>query len=139
MRTSSLALFALIAAGFQSFAADTNSPAHIAMRHFMRGANCGNYLEVPPRQSWAVRHTTNDLSHMRAEGFDHVRIPVGWHHYIGPAPEFRLSDEIFGKVDLLVTNALALGLNVLVNTHHFDAFTSEPEQNTDKFVAISTS
>jgi len=128
------ALFALSAAPAMS--ADTNSPAHIAARRFMRGANCGNYLEVPPRQSWSVRHTTNDLAQMRAQGFDHVRIPVGWHHYTGPAPEYRLSDEIFGKVDLLVTNALAMSLNVLVNIHHFDAFTSDPEKHTDQFYAI---
>jgi len=73
---------------------------------------------------------------MRAEGFDHVRIPVGWHHYAGPAPEFKLSQEIFGTVDLMVTNALALGLNVIVNIHHFDAFTSAPDEHTDQFVAI---
>ena len=117
-------------------AANTNSPAHIAARGFRRGANCGNYLEVPPRQSWAVRHTTNDIARMRAEGFDHVRIPVGWHHYTGPAPEYRLSEEIFGKADVLVTNALAIGLNVLINIHHFDAFTSDPEKHTEQFVAI---
>src|SRR5688572_29890307 len=85
-----------------AYSADPNSPAHLAAKRFKRGANCGNYLEVPPRQTWSVRHTTNDLVRMRAEGFDHVRIPVGWHHYTGPAPEFRLSPEIFGKADLLV-------------------------------------
>ena len=67
--------------------ADTDSSAHIAARGFMRGANCGNYLEVPPKQTWSVRHTTNDIAHMRAEGFDHVRIPIGWHHYTAPAPK----------------------------------------------------
>src|SRR3982750_3835504 len=73
----------------------TNTPAHLAAPGFLRGANCGNYLEVPPGQRWAIPHSTNDLAHMRAEGFDHVRIPVGWHHYTGPGPEFRLSAEIF--------------------------------------------
>src|SRR3954466_5452470 len=116
--------------------ANTNTPAHFAARGFMRGANCGNYLEVPPGQRWAVPHGTNDLAHMRAEGFDHVRIPVGWHHYMGPGPEFHLSSDIFGKTDLLVTNALAMGLNVLINTHHFDSFTSDPDGHTNQFYAI---
>jgi endoglucanase len=113
-----------------------SSPAHIAARGFMRGANCGNYLEVPPKQTWSVKHSTNDLVRMRAEGFDHVRIPVGWHHYTGPQPEFELSDEIFGKADLLVTNALAIGLNVLINIHHFDEFTTDPAGHRNKFQAI---
>ena len=102
----------------------------------MHGANCGNYLEVPPGQRWAVRHTTNDLAQMRTQGFDHVRIPCGWHHYTGSAPEYRLSEEIFGKADVLVTNALAMGLNVLINVHHFDAFTSDPAKHREQFVAI---
>jgi endoglucanase len=131
---SRLIIVLLLAAS--AMAADTNSPAHVAARGFMRGANCGNYLEVPPKQAWSVRHTTNDIARMRAEGFDHVRIPIGWHHYTGPAPGFRLSQDIFGKVDALVANALAIGLNVLINIHHFDAFTSDPDKHTNQFHAI---
>src|SRR5688572_16107840 len=56
--------------------ADRNSPAHVAARRFLRGANFGNFLEVPPSQTWVVPHTITDLKRMRAEGFDHVRIPV---------------------------------------------------------------
>jgi endoglucanase len=116
--------------------AGTNSQAHVAAQRFKRGANCGNYLEVPPRQTWSVKHTTNDLARMRSEGFDHVRIPVGWHHYVGAEPDFQLSNEIFEKVDALVTNALAMGVNVLINIHHFDRFTSDPAAHKNQFYAI---
>jgi endoglucanase len=116
--------------------AATNSPAHLAAGRFMHGANCGNYLEVPPRQSWSVKHTPDDLAHMRQEGFDHVRIPAGWHHYAGPAPEFGLAKEIFDKTDTLVTNALSMGLNVLLNIHHFDQFTSDPSACQNELFAI---
>jgi len=116
--------------------ADRNSPAHVAARRFLRGANFGNFLEVPPTQTWVVQHSTADLARMRAEGFDHVRIPVGWHHFTGPEPEYRLADEIFEKVDVLVTNALSVGLNVLLNIHHFDQFTSDPALHKNRFIAI---
>ena len=36
-----------------------------------------------------------NLPSMRAEGFDHVRVPVGWQFYTGPAPDFTFSPEIF--------------------------------------------
>jgi endoglucanase len=133
MRTAFIT-FILLASALPIWSAD--SPAHVAARRFMRGANCGNYLEVPPKQTWSVPHSTNDLVRMRAEGFDHVRIPVGWHHYTGPAPEFKLSPDIFAKVDHLVTNALAIGLNVIINIHHFDSFTSNPDQHANQFHAI---
>lgn len=134
MQTHFLITVAIMNLACCSWGAD--SPAHVAAQRFKHGANCGNYLEVPPRQTWSVQHSTNDLARMRAEGFDHVRIPVGWHHYTGLAPEFRLSPEIFGKVDLMVTNALAIGLNVLINIHHFDSFTSDPDKQANQFYAI---
>jgi len=43
---------------------------------------------------------------------------------------------IFAKADFLVTNALNQGLNVIVNLHHFDEFTSDPAAHTNKFYAL---
>src|ERR1700735_1543606 len=84
---------------------DPNSPAHRAAKGFMRGANIANYLEVPPGAGWNVQHTIDDLKFIRAEGFDHIRLPVCWNHYTGPAPDFKLSNIIFAKADEMVTNA----------------------------------
>ena len=63
-----------------------STPAFRAARRFQHGANLGNGLEAPPGQDWGVHYTPDDLRIIRAEGFDHVRIPAGWHHYTGPAP-----------------------------------------------------
>jgi len=115
---------------------ERNTPAHLAARGFMRGANIANYLEVPPGENWATPHTVADLKFIRAEGFDHIRLPVGWHHYCGAAPDFKISEEIFAKADQMVTNATALGLNVIVNLHHFNEFTTDPRANTAWFHAI---
>ncbi len=113
-----------------------DTPAHRAAKRFLRGANLGNGLEVPPGQNWAVNYTAQDLRHIKSEGFDHVRIPIGWHHYAGPGPEYKLKPEIFQKVDALVTPALRDGLNVMINIHHFDEFTSDPNGKAAKFYAI---
>jgi endoglucanase len=112
------------------------TPAHLAAKGFMRGANIGNCLEVPPGEHWSVPHTVLDLQQIRAEGFDHIRLPVGWHYYAGSAPDFKLSDSIFAKADYMVTNATALGLNVIVNLHDFFALNTNPAANTAEFLAI---
>jgi endoglucanase len=112
------------------------TPAHQATKGFMRGANIANCLEVPPEQHWSVKHTVLDLEQIRAEGFDHIRLPVCWHQYTGPAPDYKLSEEIFAKADYMVTNATALGLNVIVNLHNFNEFTTDPAANTAWFLAI---
>jgi endoglucanase len=113
-----------------------NTPAYQTAKLFLRGVNLGNYLESPPAHSWGVTIASSDFAVIRREGFDHLRIPVRWNAYTGPAPTFQLSPDIFTRADFVVTNALAAKLAVLINIHDFDAFTSDPEGQADKFVAI---
>ncbi len=115
---------------------DRKTPAYLAARGFMRGVNIANYLEVPPGERWPVSHTVADLKFILAEGFDHIRLPVAWQSYTGSAPDFKMSDAIFAKADEIVTNASALGLNVMINVHNFNQFTSNPVANTAWFQAI---
>lgn len=129
---------AVIPAGFTDMQRlpGRDTPAHQAARLFMRGVNFGNYLEAPPNTWGTIVYTANDFALARAEGFDHVRLPVAWHHYTGPAPAYTLSNSVYAKVDFLVTNALNHGLAAIVNIHHFDDFTSDPPAFTNKFYAI---
>ena len=113
-----------------------DTAAHRAAQKFRRGINLANDLEVPPGQDWGARHTAEDLEFIRQEGFDHVRIPIGWHHFTGPAPDYLIRDSMFGKADFLIQNASQRGLNVIINIHHFDAFTSNPSRERSRFLAI---
>jgi endoglucanase len=113
-----------------------SSPAHLAAQRFLRGANLANSLEAPPGQDWGGHYNAHDLRLIKNEGFDHVRIPVAWHHYTGPGPAFRITPEIFARVDALVDAGLAEKLGVIVNIHHFDDFTSNPKDQTARFEAI---
>jgi len=115
---------------------DRHSPAYREAKLFMHGVNLGNYLEVPPGQDWSVTFSVDELAIMHAQGFDHVRVPVGWQHYAGPAPDYTLSPDIFGRVDLVVTNALANHLAVMINFHHFDELDRDPVGTTQEFVAL---
>ncbi len=112
------------------------TPAYQAAKLFRHGANLGNYLEAPPGQNWGVTVSAGEFAIMHAEGFDHVRVPVGWHYYAGPAPDFALSPEIFSRVDFVVTNALANQLAVMINIHHFDELDTNPAAATDEFLKI---
>src|ERR1700727_2319610 len=79
-----------------------HTPADRSAKKFMRGANLGDYLEAWPQRSWGVTVTADEFAQMKHEGFDHVRVPICWHHYAGPAPDFTLSPEIFLRVDFVV-------------------------------------
>ena len=115
---------------------EPNSPAQEAAKWFLRGANLGNYLESPAHASWGVTVSADEFGIMKREGFDHVRIPARWSDYTGPGPDFTISPEMFARADFAVTNALAAQLAVIMNIHHFDAFTTDPDGQTDKFLAI---
>ncbi len=115
---------------------EANSPAHEAAKWFLRGANLGNYLESPARASWGVTVSAEEFSIMKREGFDHVRIPARWSDYTGPGPDFIISPAMFARADSAVTNALAAQLAVILNIHHFDAFTTDPDSQTEKFLAL---
>jgi endoglucanase len=116
--------------------AGRESPAHKAAANFRHGVNLANYLEVPPGRNWSVKITAEDFARIKAEGFDHIRVPIGWHHYAGPAPDFKLADAIFDKVDFVLTNALAQHLAVMLNIQHFNEFTSNPPAYTAEFIAL---
>lgn len=112
-----------------------DTPAYRAAKLFLRGANLGDYLEANRR--WrSVTVSAEDFVHMKQEGFDHVRVPIGWHQYAGPAPDFALEPEIFSLVDFVVTNALKNGLAVMINIHHFNALDQNPTNATDEFLKI---
>jgi endoglucanase len=112
---------------------DHNSPACRQARIFMRGVNLGDYLEAG---RWGVTVSVDEFALMRAEGFDHVRVPVGWHRYAGPAPDFALQPEIFAKVDFVITNAAASQLAVIINIHHFNELDRDPAGATRQFIAM---
>src|SRR6185369_1786881 len=116
--------------------ASTNTPAHQAALKFARGINLGNYLESIPNSGGQLSYTAQDFTLIRAEGFDHVRVPIAWHYYLGPAPDYTLSSSIFSKVDFLVTNAMSKGLGAILDIHHFDDFTANPPGWTNQFYAI---
>jgi len=116
--------------------ASHRTPAFRAARNFQHGVNLGNYLEAPPGQHWGVSVTAEEFTAMKREGFDHVRVPVGWHHYAGAAPDFTLAPEIFAKADFCVTNALANGLAVLINIHHFHELDQDPTNAAAEFLKI---
>ena len=130
--TSSLFAIAGVFAG----GAESSTPAHAALKRFSKGANFGNYLEAPRTQNWGARYSERDLDAVKAEGFDHIRLPIRWNDYSRPAPEYKIEQELFDKVDFLVTNSLARGLSILINIHHFDEFTTDPKGNTEKFQAL---
>ena len=113
-----------------------DSPAYRAAKLFLHGVNLGNYLEVPPGQNWGVTVSADEFVAMKREGFDHVRVPVGWHHHAGAAPDYTIAPEFFARVDFVATNVIANKMAVMINIHHFDELDKDPAAATAEFLKI---
>jgi endoglucanase len=111
------------------------TPAYREAKLFLRGVNLGDYLEANRR--WRnIEVSAEEIAQIKQEGFDHIRVPIGWHQYAGPAPDYLLEPEIFARVDFVVTNALKNKLAVMINIHHFGALDKDPTNAAPEFFAI---
>lgn len=125
-----LALALLAAARPPARAADAPG-AHDAAavnRMLGRGINFGNGLDAPSEGEWGFALKAEYFPAIKRAGFDSVRIPVRWSTHAGPAPDFAIDPAYFARVDWAVEQALGQGLAVVLNIHHDEAATSEPEK-----------
>lgn len=88
------------------------------------GANHGPHVEKA------------DFARIAAAGFTTVRMPVRWSNKTGAGPDFAIDPAWMARVAQAVDDALAAGLNVILNDHHFDALVKDPEGNGAKLAAI---
>ncbi len=113
------------------------APAFRLAMQFRRGVNLANELEVPPGEDWGgITYREQDYRWIAAEGFDHVRIPVGWHHHCGRAPNYEIDESFFRQVEQQLDWAEQYHLAAIINMHHFNSFTDDPIAEQDKLIVL---
>lgn len=135
----SAALFALVAgvAAITLFPGSNATPSRvIAKSPIAKCMNLGNALEAPSEGEWGYRIRTQDMIRLRDAGFDTVRVPVKWSAHAESTAPYTVDPAIFQRVDQVATDALAAGLNVIVNVHHYEALMSDPETHELRLEAI---
>lgn len=101
-----------------------------------QGVNLAGDFEVEPRGQWGTPIQAHFFNLAAQAGFDHVRVPIRWSAYTGPAPDFVIDDAFFTEVDWLLTQAKRVGLTIVINNHHFEALDSDPLAHKDELIAI---
>lgn len=101
-----------------------------------RGVNLGNALEAPKEGEWGVTLRDEDFPLVARAGFAHVRIPVRWSaHALEQAP-YTLDQAFADRVKWAVDSALAAGLRVVFNVHHYEQMASDPEGHKQRLIGI---
>jgi len=84
--------------------------------------NMGNHLEPEREDGWGgKRIEAADFERIAAAGFDTVRIPVRWQNKSAETTPHALDPAWLARVGEVVDQALAADLNVILNSHHFNA------------------
>ena len=80
-------------------------------------ANISAENELDYEKAWCGKITTIDnLAAIKGAGFETIRIPVSWHNHVDS--EFHISEAWMNRVKEVVDWARAVGLYVIINTHH---------------------
>jgi endoglucanase len=113
-----------------------DTPAHRALSKIKRGVNLGNCWDAPPPDSWGIRYTPEDIDHIAAEGFDHIRVPVSWSYHLTKVDgRVEIDPKLLADLEPVLRRALEKGLTVLLNWHHHDELNSDPTHHRSDFVA----
>ncbi|MES2923623.1 MAG: glycoside hydrolase family 5 protein [Verrucomicrobiota bacterium] len=113
-----------------------DTPAHRAVAKIKRGMNLGNCWDAPPPYTWGIRFTPEDIDHIAAQGFDHIRVPVAWSYYLKPGTDgLEIDPSLLADLEPVLRRALEKGMHVLLDWHHFHALTDDPQAHRAHFVA----
>jgi endoglucanase len=92
-----------------------------------RCVNMGNHLEAPKEGDWGGRKIADDDFEIIAKaGFNTIRLPVRWSTHAENKPPYTIDASFMARVKHIVGNARAAGLNVILNSHHFEEIHSDP-------------
>ena len=101
-----------------------------------RGINLGNALEAPEEGAWGVRLKAEYFTAIKQAGFATVRLPVKWSAHAGTGAPYTIDPMFAERVDWAVDQALANGLNIIVNVHHYSEMDTSPEEQLPRLVGL---
>ena len=137
MRLSSLAAAILIGGcGATETATAPESLVDIAQAPISRCMNLGSALEAPSEGEWGYVVRRGDLERLQKAGFDTIRLPVRWSVHTDTMAPYAIDPALLARVDEIVTWAEEIGLQIIVNVHHYEALNEDPETHEPRLEAI---
>jgi endoglucanase len=105
-----------------------------------RCVNMGNSLEAPSEGEWGGKKIdAADFNRIADAGFNTIRLPVRWASRADHAPPYTIDAAFMKRVKQAVGEARAAGLNVILNSHHFEELHKDPsDANIDRLAGMWT-
>lgn len=92
-----------------------------------RCVNMGNSLEPPTEGAWGGKKIdAADFKRIADAGFNTIRLPVRWSTKAGDVAPYTIDAAFMARVQKVVGDARSSGLNVILNSHHFEEIHKDP-------------
>ena len=101
-----------------------------------RCVNFGNGLDAPSEGEWGVTLSENHFKLAKAGGFDHIRLPVRFSGHAAATAPYTVDEAFFSRVDWAIAQALAQGLAIIVEVHHYAELMDDPDAHTARFLGL---
>jgi len=108
----------------------------IATSPIQRCMNLGSALEAPQEGEWGYTIEREDLVELKQVGFDTVRLPVRWSVHAAETPPYKIDPVFLNRVAEITNWAEEIGLQIIVNVHHYDALNDDPDTHEPRLEAI---
>jgi endoglucanase len=109
---------------------------HAANAALGRGMNIGNALEAPEEGAWGVRLKSEYFTTIKQAGFQTVRLPIKWSVHAQRQAPYVIDPKFAERVDWAIDQALANGLNIIVDFHHYSEMDTDPDGHLPRLVGL---
>ncbi|MCR9268558.1 MAG: glycoside hydrolase family 5 protein [Hyphomonadaceae bacterium] len=108
----------------------------VATPPISRCMNLGSALEASFEGEWGYTVRREDLERLKQAGFDTVRLPIKWSAHTDEAAPYLIDPDFLARVDEIVGWAKEIGLQIIVNVHHYDELNEDPDRHEPRLEAI---
>jgi len=121
------------------YAADQNEQIKDAFyynKQLAKTINFANALEAPVEGEWGMVIKERFFELSKEAGFTAVRLPIKWSAHALKNDPYKIDEGFFARVDQLVKQAKANGLNIILDFHHYWELDEKPEENLQRWLAL---
>lgn len=101
-----------------------------------RGVNLGNALEATYEGEWGLVLQEDYFRLIAEAGFTSIRVPIRWSAHAAPQAPYTIDEPFLQRVDWVIQQALANHLLVVINMHHYEEMTQDPDGQRTRFLGI---
>ena len=101
-----------------------------------RCVNMSDQLEAPNEGDWGRGILDSDFPNIAAKGFTAIRLPVRFSSHAMTAAPYTIDPAFMARVRHVTDTALASGLSVIVDMHHYLELFDDPAGNAARFAEM---